>query len=248
MPGFDPISMAIGGGLSLVNSIGKFISGAKQSKEAKKINPVWQQYQANPYAAKQLALAQQLFGGRMAGAPQLERNIFSSQGNTLANVNRNATDASQALAMGAATQGQTDASLNNLQIQEAQNKYAMLNNLNAAYGQQINEGDKVYNSQMQKYMSDVQRKDALANAGAQNKYGAVNDASSMAMQFGMLGGFGNGAGNITPGVNNNMVSQNPIQRTQLGNVNNMGTMGTIPYNPAQSWQIPGLANYINRPR
>lgn len=172
--------LAIGAGLAGANAIGRLFGGNKQKKEAKKINPIWQQYQTNPYAKAQLGLAQNMFGGRMAGAPQMERNILANQAGTVANINRNATDGSQALAMAAATQGQTNNAFSNLQMQEQQNKYSMLNNLNQAYGQMVDEGDKVYQSQLQKYQMDVQRKDALNNAGMQNKYGAVSDLSSMA--------------------------------------------------------------------
>lgn len=182
--------MAIGAGLSLVNQIGKWIGGNKQAKEAKKINPIFNQYQASPFAGQQLGLAKQMFGSRMAGAPQLERNILSNQGNVLDSVGRNATDASQAIAAAAGIQGQTNESLAGLQTAELQNKYNMLSNLNQAYGANINEGDKVYNSMLQKFQMDSQRKDALANAGAQNKYSAGNDLSSMFMQFGQLGSFG----------------------------------------------------------
>jgi len=199
MPGFDPVSLGVGTALSLANSVGKFISGAKQTKESKKINPIWQQYQQNPFAKQQLGIAQQLFNGRMAGAPQLQNNIFSSQGNTLDAINRNATDSSQALALAAGAQGQTNESLQDLQIKEAQNKAMMLQNLNQAYGVNIGEGDKEYQSMLQKYGMDVDRKDALRNAGAQNKYGSISDLASMAFTggtSGMFGGLGgNGGGN-----------------------------------------------------
>jgi len=184
--------LAIGAGMAGIGAIGKFISGMKQSKEAKKINPVFNQYQANPFAKQQLGLAQNLFGGRMAGAQSLERNIFSNQANTLDSVGRNATDASQAIAAAAGVQGQMNNDLTGLQTMEAQNKYNLLGNLNQAYGANINEGDKVYNSMLQKFQFDAGRKDALANAGAMNKSGAVNDLSSMFMQLGQLGGFGGG--------------------------------------------------------
>lgn len=244
--------LAAGAAISLANQVGKWFGGNKQSKEAKKINPVWTDYQSNPYAARQLAMAQNMFGGRMAGAPQMERNILSSQGNTMANVNRNATDASQALAYGAASQGQADQSFTDLQTAESQNKYNMLGNLNNAYGAMINEGDKVYQNKMQKFMIDSQRKDALANAGAQNKYGAGNDLSSMFMQLGMLNG-GNAGGRSNASVSNSMVLQNPLQRTQTGNVNQQfNPMMPTPFNPNRNFQqssyVPGLANFLNRPR
>lgn len=189
-----PLPLLLGAGLALGNAAGRFISGIGQTKESKKINPVWQQYQSSPFAGQQLSLAKQLYGGRMFGAPQLERNIFSNQANQMGNVSRNATDSSQLLALGAAGQGATNQSLSDLQVQEAQNKYNMLGNLNQAYGTNIEEGDKVYDSMLQKYQMDTARKDALRNAGAQNKYGAVSDLASMAFTAGTSGMFGGGGG------------------------------------------------------
>lgn len=191
-----PLPLAIPIIAAGANMIGKFISGAKQTSESKKINPVFNQYQSSPFAKQQLGLAKQLFGGRMFGAPQLQNNIFSNQANTLDAVNRNATDASQALAIAAGTEGQTNEALNDLQIKEAQNKAMMLQNLNQAYGVNIDEGDKEYQSMLEKYGMDVQRKDALRNAGAQNKYSAVSDLASMGFSLGTSGMFGGGLGKL----------------------------------------------------
>jgi len=188
-----PLPLLIGAGLALGGAIGKFASGVKQSKEAKKINPQWQDYQTSPFATRRLGLANQLFNSRMAGAAQMERNLLSSQGNVLDAVQRNATDSSQALAFAAGSQGQTDQSLSDLQTAEQQNKYSMLDNLNNAYETMIGEGDKVYGSQLQKFQIDSQRKDALASSGAANKYGAIGDLGSMFMMGDQL--FGGGGGN-----------------------------------------------------
>lgn len=193
--------LAIGAGLGIANSIGRFISGGKQKREARLINPIWQQYQTSPYAKAQLGLAQQMFGGRMAGAAGLEQNITSNKANTISNINRGATDAGQALALATGAQGQADNAYSKLAINEAQNKQMMLGNLNQAYGQMIGEGDKVYNSMLQKYQMDSQRKDALNNAGMMNKAGAVSDMASMAFSLGGIqnnGGFGFGFGNRVP--------------------------------------------------
>lgn len=193
--------LAAGIGLGLANAAGRFISGIGQKKESKKINPIFNQYKSSPFAGQQLSLAQQLYGGRMFGAPQLERNIFSNQANQMGNVSRNATDSSQLLALGAAGQGLTNQSLSDLQTTEAQNRYNMLGNLNRAYGTMIGEGDKEYESMFQKYQMDAQRKDALRNAAAQNKYGAISDLSSMAFTLGTSGlNFGNIFGNKKPGM------------------------------------------------
>lgn len=176
----------------MVGSIFKIVQGIKQNKESKKINPVWQEYAENPYAKQQLGTAVNAYNAPMAGGVELQRNILANQGNAIGQINRNATDSSQALALGALSQGQSNNAFQNYQIQNAQSKYSMLDNLNRAYGVMIGEGDKKYNSIMQKYMMDVQRKDNLKSSGMQNIYGGLDDITSQAIQVaGMgLGGVG----------------------------------------------------------
>lgn len=180
--------MAIGAGLGAISSIGKFIFGNKQRKEGKKINPIFNQYQASPYAKQQLGIAQQMFNGRMAGAAGLERNIFSNQATQLNRLAQNSTDPTQLLSLGAQSQGQTNQALQQLAIQEAMNKQAMLGNLNQAYGANIQEGDKVYNSMLQKFQMDTAQKNALLGGGASNMFGALGDLSSLGIQAGQLFG------------------------------------------------------------
>lgn len=212
--------MAVGGILAGVNAIGRLFGGGKQVKEAKKINPVFNQYQTNPFAKQQLGLAQQLYGGRMYGASQLQNNIFSNQANTIDAVNRNATDSSQALAMAAAAQGTTNEALSDLQIKEAQNKYNMLGNLNRAYGTMIDEGDKEYESMKYKFETDAARKDALMNAGKQNKYGAVSDMSSLAFTLGSTDFFKKGGGAFNPLSSRSSAPAQlaPVSMPQIGGV------------------------------
>jgi len=187
--------LGIGAALGAVSEIGKFISGVKQSKEAKKINPIWQQYQQNPFAKKQLSLAQNAYADPSMGTRgQFQRNLFSSQGNTIDAINRNATDSSQALALQMASQGQTNESLSNENMNFMNNKAAMLQNLNQAYGVNINEGNKEYESLLQKYGMDVQRKDALKSSGATNMYNAGSSLGGLAVMGGQLGMFGGGGG------------------------------------------------------
>lgn len=226
--------LAVGAGLALANAAGRFLSGNKQTRESKKITPVWRQYQSSPYAKMQLATAQNLYNARTPGASRMERNILASQGNYLQNVNRLATDSSQALALGALGLGQTDQALQDLQLREEQNRQNMLQNLNQAYGTMISEGDKEYQSMVDKYGMDVQRKDALRSAGAQNKYGAFSDLASMAFTLGS-GGMGmKNAGGLTPrtiqGLNN-PVSTLPYNVTPFGGIN-----GGL----KQRQRIPGL--------
>jgi len=63
-----------------------------------------------------------------------------------------------------------------------------------AYRGAISEGDKAYESMVQKYQMDTQAKTALKNAGQQNIFGGIGDIGAGAMQFGMLKGMGSGMG------------------------------------------------------
>ncbi len=178
--------MGIGMGLGAIADIGKMIFGSKQRREGKRIRPVFNQYQASPYAQQQLGLAQQMFNGRMPGAQQQERNIYSNQANQLGNVSRNATDSSQLLSLGAMAQGQTNNAFANLGMQEAQNKQAMLQNLNQAYGVNIGEGHNEYNSMWQKFQADTAQKNALMGGGATNMFTGLGDLASLGIQGSQL--------------------------------------------------------------
>jgi len=150
-------------------------------------------YQANPLAAQYLAFSKNLYNGRMPGASEQERGIYTNNANFNAQVNRNASSGSQALALAAAGQGQADDSLEKLQLQEQQNKMGLLGNLNQAYQQQINEGDKVYQDQVRRFQDYA----AIRGAQMKNRTNAVNgifnglesDANQAIGLFG--GGFGN---------------------------------------------------------
>lgn len=178
----DPLTMgAIAGG---IGAIGKGILGFFQNKKANKIHPVWEQYQNSPYELQKLALAQSLFNGRMAGAGAQQQNIFNNQAATLSNINRNSGSAARALALSAASQGMTNDAISNLGQQEAQNKYNLLGNLDNAYTSMTQEGDKVYNSKLQKYQMDKQEQAALRNASFQNMFSGINDLGGLFTSIG----------------------------------------------------------------
>lgn len=179
--------MPAGGLLSLgVGVAGKAILGLIQNHKASQINPQYQPYQPSGYAKSTLGTAQQLFNGRMAGASTEEQNILGNQANQEATIGRTATDGSQALALDAATQGQTNQGFHNLQTQEDQNKYQLLNNLNLAGAGMTAEGDKDYQSRLQKYQMDLQQQAALRQAGLTNIGNATNDAGQVPMMMALI--------------------------------------------------------------
>lgn len=181
------------------------ISGLMNAITAKKSNKVLQQllgqdptYQKNPLAAQQFGMANNLFFSPMFGSQQESRNIYGNNANFNAQVGRNATDGSQALALAASGQGQTDQAFSDLQLRQQQNKYGLLNNLNNAYANMIGEDDKVFEDQVRKFSNKASIKGAqmqnLAsiNTGFANGINSdLNDAFSV---FGMFGGGGMGGG------------------------------------------------------
>jgi len=176
--------VGVGAAIGAVGAIGKGIFGANQISEANKINPIYDYYQTSPYAKMQLGMAQQLYNGRMFGAADLEKNIMANNANFNYNVGRNATSGSQAIALSALGEEQTNKELNNLAITEKQNQYSLLNNLNAAYNVMNNESYKVYQDRLNKYMIDTNQKNQLKNAGYQNLFGAIGDIGGGLIQAG----------------------------------------------------------------
>jgi hypothetical protein len=229
----DPFT--IGALVSGVGALGKVFAGAKQNRLANKINPVFQQYQQNPLAQENLAVNKNMFYGRMPGAQKAESNIMQSQANQLANVQRGATDASQLLAMGAGLQGGTNEAFSNLAAAEAQSKAGLLTNLGQAYRGAISEGDKAYESMLQKYQIDRQDKAALRESGMQNIFGGIGDIGAGAMQYGMFKGMG-GLNQGTQGLQ--MMGSNPSlsQDILFGTRNRMGGLRLPPYQVPQSAQ------------
>lgn len=165
----------IGGLISGINSI---FAGAKQKRLAKKIDPKDVTYEESPYAKEQLATARNDANARMAGAAQAEKNIYQNQANTLAGLGRNATDASQLLAMTTGVQGQTNEAFNNLGVTEAQNAQVQKQNLNNALQNMTNEQQKVYMDKLRKYQEAYNAKMQLMNAGVTNQANGLNQVGS----------------------------------------------------------------------
>lgn len=192
---FDPLSIA-GGAIGLIGGIGGLFGAKKSNRQLDQLLAQDPTYKANPIVAQRLGLAQTLLNARAPGAAAAERNIYQTQANTQANVNRNATDSSQALAMAAAGQGQTNQAFSNLETQEAQDYQRRYGNLVGAQDASVQEGDKVYQDQVRRFQDMAQ----IRGAQAQNRSSAWSSLSNLgfgAMNLGLAGGgsmFGSGGG------------------------------------------------------
>jgi hypothetical protein len=174
----------IGAAASGLGSLFGIFTGMHQNHLANQMHPDWKQYQTSPYAKQQLGMAQQLYNGMMPGYQQQQQNIANSQANYTNNIDRNATDSSQALALGGYAQGAANNAYNQLGVQQQQYHSQMLGNLNDAYKTMTEEGDKSYQSYLQKYMSDVSTQNQLRGAAANNIVGGFNALGATGIAYG----------------------------------------------------------------
>lgn len=163
-------------------------------------------YTRSQFPAKRLGMATSFLNSRMPGSDQYARNILSNQAGQISNINRNATDASQALALSAATQGQTDESFGALQGQEAEWKRFGLGNLNQAYESMQQEDMNVYQGGVRSFedlvsLTGAQAANKLAKRKALwNTVGGIANLGVSLFTGGMGGGlFGKGGGGASGG-------------------------------------------------
>jgi len=145
------IGSLIGIGAGLIGSIGKMIGRGKANRKMDELLAKDPRYTANPEVANRLGLAKTLLNARMPGAAAAEKNVYSNQANTVSNVTRNATDASQALAVSAGAGGQTNQAFTDLGQMEAENYQRNYNNLTGAQDAMVQEGDKVFGDDVRRY-------------------------------------------------------------------------------------------------
>lgn len=151
-----------------------FAAASKQKKAAAKINPVRVDYQVSPYAKEMYGAANMALNSRMPGAAQAEANIQQGQANAIGATQRGATSAAQFLALANASQGLAGQQYGNLAAMEAQDYQRRLANQVNAQGVMINEGDKVYQDKMQKYLEESQTKAMLQQSAMQNNFNGVS--------------------------------------------------------------------------
>jgi hypothetical protein len=186
----------IGGALGTVGTIFGAVAGMKADKKLSQLQKEDPVYHGSPYAHQQLGLAQSLLNARMPGAAAQERNIYSNQANYLGQVNRNATDSSQALALAGMAQGQTNQAFNQLGIQEAQDYNNRLQNMNQAYGVATEDKRAVFDDRVRRWQDQVNilmAQNSMRQAGAQsisNLGGSMGSSMTGAMGSGggMMGG------------------------------------------------------------
>lgn len=181
------LAAAIGAGIGIIGGIGKMIGRGKANRQMNRLLKEDPVYSENPLARQRLGLAQTMLNARMPGSQAVQNNIYGNQANTLSNIQRGATDSSQALALASGVQGSTNDAFNNLGIQESQDYQRRYGNLSQAQEGVIQEGDKVFSDQKRRFGNKMQVKGAI-NENRQNNWGDVSNMGFGLADFAMKGG------------------------------------------------------------
>lgn len=195
--GLESAIPGVGFALGIGGAIGKLFGNAKANRGLRRLQASDPSYTQNPLARQRLDLANTLLNARMPGSAQQERNIYATGANQMGNISRNATDSSQALALGAANVGQQNQAFNQLGLDETQDYQRRYGNVVNAQDAVINEGDKAYQDEVRRFGDRAQIGGAM-NANRQNTWGSISNLGFGLADFGINGGFsgmfGNGNG------------------------------------------------------
>lgn len=173
--------LVIAGALTLASGVYKGIQASNQRKQLMGELESTGTYKENPLAKQMLGYASNLYSGRMVGATNAEQNILANRANTLASVERSATDSSQVLAAAANSQQISDMSINQLGELEARdrlNRYGMLQDATQGV---INEQDKAWNDKIRVMNSKM----AIYGVDSKNRTDAADTAASGLTSIGM---------------------------------------------------------------
>lgn len=182
------LPLLVGGGIALAGLFGKGRARRRANRDMEQLLKEDPQYAANPLAGQYMGFAKNLYNAPMPGAAEARRGILTSQAGTQANISRNATDASQALAMNAMAQGTTDNQLVQQGLNEADYRRSLLPTVGNAYSQMIGEGDKLFQDKVRQFMDKFN----IRGQQAQNRANTWGDVFGLGTSLMGFGGFGGG--------------------------------------------------------
>lgn len=177
-------------GLGLIGTVGKLFGAGKANRRLDALQASDPSYSANPLSQQRLGLAQTLLNARMPGSTQEQRNIYTSGANAMANTQKNATDSSQILGLGAAIQGQQGQQIAGLAEQDSANYQQRLQNLTGAQEGAIDEGHYVHSDDVRRF-GDRAQIQGQKNQNNQNVWQSVASGGFALADFGLNGGFNN---------------------------------------------------------
>lgn len=178
------IPLAVAAGISLLPSVFKGISGIIQSNRAKKINPVNPNYQMNNEVIDNARrLSDRASNYNLPGYTKALSDIGSTyssafnQGVQGASSSGDVLDLATKIAYG---QANATSDLNARNAMGRENAYMQSLQANAQAGQEY-QNKNAYERDL--YQQQLREKAALQQAGNENIYGAINDASSAGLSL-----------------------------------------------------------------
>jgi hypothetical protein len=175
---------------NIFNAVSGFSLAKKQKRMADKIqlNEADRIYNTSPFAKQMLGNAQMQKNAQMPGLDIAMGQMSQNQANAINAFQRGAGSGSAFLAAAAASQGQMNKDALGLSQQQAQFQQQQNANMNNALGVMMNEGDKEFQSKLNRYTQDAQVKSSLINSSLQNKanaWGNIGGFMDSAVQVGM---------------------------------------------------------------
>jgi len=212
----NPLSIA-SFATGLIGGIGSLFGRGSANRKMEELMKQDPTYNINPVASKRYNLASTMLNARTPGAINAEKNVYRNEANQLGRLQRNATDSSQLLALGAAAQGQSNQSFENIANNEAEDWQRRFQNYSAAGDSMIREGDKAYDDQVRRFNDKVQFQGAK-NQNNQSNWQSISNLGFGLSDFGLSGGM-----NYLFGGNGN----SPYSPT----IDDISSMPRMPYSP-----------------
>jgi hypothetical protein len=179
----------VGAALSTIATIGGNLDKDKLRSQMLKVGGQDPTFTQSKEVGDEYNLAKLMMQARMPGAQQEEQNIYGTGAAANANVDRGATDASQALALKSLNQDNTNKAFGNLAQQENANTQQNFQNLNQATGMQAGQEMTKYEDQVRRWQDTM---NILLKRG-DIKGGEWQSVANLGSQFSSMN-FGGGGG------------------------------------------------------
>lgn len=171
------ISQGVGNLLQIPLGVGQIVAGSLMKVKRPK-------YKIPEEVRNMLALRQLNLRGRMAGAGQAERNIMQGQANAIGTYQSTLNNPNAILAGVAASQGQTNRAMNDLNTQEAIDYQRRLAGMEGAQRTMTQFKDKAFElNEMQPYQDKARTKAALIGSGLKNFFGAISGGGEAVQDY-----------------------------------------------------------------
>lgn len=199
------IPLAASAAISLAPSVMKWFSGRSQRRRADAINPVNPGFVQNQGIIDNARMLGDRYGNyNLPGMGAIQDDIRSSYAGAFSRGVQGASSSGDVLALASSLSGQEANAMTGLGVQNAQGKEAALNQYLHANQLAGNEPVRQNMYELEQYQQQLREKAALEQTGAQNQYGALNEAAG-ALSTGINAIWGqpmveNAGGNIGSGA------------------------------------------------